>query len=1050
MIKFKRALCCITTMLLLFSFAGNEFLSACGISGLYKANVSYASSEGLNNEAASDIKTTVVENFTDILVFLGDTPKECPTATKVKLTRTINGVEDEEFEWNGGKSNWHPEYNLFRIFDIPFVPGAEYTVTDKVDELPLDIKYHTQFDYSKITILFSKSPDNYFNCISSVERLINGSDDERLEYFEQHIDEEKKILCINKIGLGDSYSAGSTIQYRFTYKEKVYSTTPFTFDNGVLLSPLKINHMEKKDYLKAEIVFSEVPKGYKPNASSVNIERFIDGEIDTSFEWDGGISQWVENQKKMTVIELEHLSGATYEITDKNDDYKLVIDRISFIETETFELHYNRWSNRPYAKNVNIRREINGEHDFTGYWETSDHFRYTELLFNIERVQPAVTEQEVVYYVGFKNAEPAVTVGYTVPADSAYNELAISLPKDSYTLTVDDVSFLTADITPEDLKNKSVTWSVYQESANNIVTVSPYNGHITAHNPGTATVRATSKGNKAKYADCEITVISQIDRDIAEHKIAIDMAALEIGYAAGDSVGAVRQNLDLTVTGAVYGSSISWSSSNEQVIRIDGNNGYVIRPSYEEGNKGVTLTATITNNSVSGTKSFNLTVLAKSQESTYTPPEPPSTPSSPSIPSVSPTPTPTPTPRVEIEIEASENVVKAKITVEVKKDEDGSDIASVTEDQIKDAVAKSIAEAQGKGDGSAADVEIRVTASGGLNEIRTTIPKAAVQEVTDKGINALTLSTPVADITFDKNAISTISRQATEDVKIAAKKIDIETLDESIRQTIGDRPVFNFNVTSGDKTISEFGGNVEISVPYTPKDGEDTNAIVIYYINAEGKVEVISNCHYDSKTGTVKFKTDHFSKYAVGYNKVIFVDVPENSPYSKAVGFVAARGITLGTGNGKYSPDLKLTRAQLLVMIMRAYGIRSDEDIKDNFADAGDTYYTGYLAAAKRLGISNGVGNNKFAPDLEISKQEMVTLIYNILKLLDELPDDSKQNLEFIDFVVGSESIASWAKEAMLVFMQNEYVNGIEYGLSPAEIANRVQLAQVIYEVLTK
>jgi len=137
-------------------------------------------------------------------------------------------------------------------------------------------------------------------------------------------------------------------------------------------------------------------------------------------------------------------------------------------------------------------------------------------------------------------------------------------------------------------------------------------------------------------------------------------------------------------------------------------------------------------------------------------------------------------------------------------------------------------------------------------------------------------------------------------------------------------------------------------------------------------------------------------------------------------------------------------------MIMRAYGIRSDEDIKDNFADAGDTYYTGYLAAAKRLGISNGVGNNKFAPDLEISKQEMVTLIYNILKLLDELPDDSKQNLEFIDFVVGSESIASWAKEAMLVFMQNEYVNGIEYGLSPAEIANRVQLAQVIYEVLTK
>ena len=260
----------------------------------------------------------------------------------------------------------------------------------------------------------------------------------------------------------------------------------------------------------------------------------------------------------------------------------------------------------------------------------------------------------------------------------------------------------------------------------------------------------------------------------------------------------------------------------------------------------------------------------------------------------------------------------------------------------------------------------------------------------DKCINALTISPSVADITFDKDAISTITGQTDGDVKIPAGKIDINTLDESIKQTIGDRPVFNFSVTSGDKTISEFGGSVEISVPYTPKDGEDTDAIVIYYINADGELEVISNCLYDPVTGTVKFKTDHFSRYAVGYNKVSFADVPEDAPYSKAVNFVAARGITLGTGNGNFSPDVKLTRAQLLVMIMRAYGIRPDEDIKDNFEDGRRVLY-GLSRGRKRLGISNGVGNNKFAPDLEISKQEMVTLIYNILKLLNELPVDSGQ-----------------------------------------------------------
>ena len=61
-------------------------------------------------------------------------------------------------------------------------------------------------------------------------------------------------------------------------------------------------------------------------------------------------------------------------------------------------------------------------------------------------------------------------------------------------------------------------------------------------------------------------------------------------------------------------------------------------------------------------------------------------------------------------------------------------------------------------------------------------------------------------------------------------------------------------------------------------------------------------------------------------------------------------------------------------MLMRAYGIEADGDGTDNFDDAGDTYYTGYLAAAKRLGISNGVGSNMFEPESEIARQDMFTL----------------------------------------------------------------------------
>lgn len=58
---------------------------------------------------------------------------------------------------------------------------------------------------------------------------------------------------------------------------------------------------------------------------------------------------------------------------------------------------------------------------------------------------------------------------------------------------------------------------------------------------------------------------------------------------------------------------------------------------------------------------------------------------------------------------------------------------------------------------------------------------------------------------------------------------------------------------------------------------------------------------------------------------------------------------------------------QFIVLLMNAYSIAPDAKPADNFADAGDTWYTGYLAAAKRLGISAGVGNNMFAPGKEIN-----------------------------------------------------------------------------------
>ncbi|HWR61358.1 MAG TPA: Ig-like domain-containing protein, partial [Clostridia bacterium] len=397
--------------------------------------------------------------------------------------------------------------------------------------------------------------------------------------------------------------------------------------------------------------------------------------------------------------------------------------------------------------------------------------------------------------------------------------------------------------------------------------------------------------------------------------------------------------------------------------------------------------------------------------------------------------TPAPTTITPVETASSGTAVTATVEAIAVVDSEGNASATVTQAQVSQAISQSVAEAAKQGNGVSAQVEIKVTAPAGAKTVEISLPKAAVSLAAEGKVGALTVSTPVASITFDRKALDTIDKQAAGAVKITAAKAEAETLSEEIKRTIGDRPVYSFSVTSGGKTISQFGGNATVSIPYTPRAGEDINAIVIYYINAEGKPEIVSNCAYDPATGTITFSTNHFSIYAVGYNKISFKDVAANAWYGNAVSFIAARGITSGTEEGNYSPEEKLTRGQFMVMVMRSYGIKADENAKDNFADSGSTYYTGYLAAAKRLRISEGIGNNMFAPEKEITRQEMFTLLYNTLKSIGELPA-SKAEKALSDFT-DANSIDSWAKDAMAFFVEAGTVSGSSGKLNPTDTTDR-------------
>ncbi len=264
---------------------------------------------------------------------------------------------------------------------------------------------------------------------------------------------------------------------------------------------------------------------------------------------------------------------------------------------------------------------------------------------------------------------------------------------------------------------------------------------------------------------------------------------------------------------------------------------------------------------------------------------------------------------------------------------------------------------------------------------------------------------------------------------------------------MGNRPVYDLSVTSGRKTIAQFDGAVKVFLPYALAEGEDENAIVAYYVNADGELELMRNCYYDFETEALVFTTSHFSTYAVGYNKIAFSDVSDLAWYSDAVTYLAARGVTSGTTEDTFSPDATLSRGQFITLLLRAYDIAPDDSSSDNFIDAGNTYYTGYLATAKRLTISSGVGDNQFAPEKAITREEMFTLLYNALTVMEQLPEgDSGSSLS--DFTDRA-SISTYAQEAMEYLVKTGVVSGNKGYLSPKATTTRAQMVQVLYNLLS-
>ena len=177
-----------------------------------------------------------------------------------------------------------------------------------------------------------------------------------------------------------------------------------------------------------------------------------------------------------------------------------------------------------------------------------------------------------------------------------------------------------------------------------------------------------------------------------------------------------------------------------------------------------------------------------------------------------------------------------------------------------------------------------------------------------------------------------------------------------------------------------------------------------------------------------------------------FTDVEENGWYHTGVDFMVRNGFMNGVADDAFDVDGNLTRAQLVTILYRIAG-EPESTAANPFADVADgQWYTNAVIWAAENGIVKGVNTTTFAPNDQITREQIATILFRYAKA-------EKVEGKLAGFP-DAEKVSDYAADAMAWAVEQGLINGISESdgktyLAPQETATRAQIAVILMRYLT-
>ena len=170
-----------------------------------------------------------------------------------------------------------------------------------------------------------------------------------------------------------------------------------------------------------------------------------------------------------------------------------------------------------------------------------------------------------------------------------------------------------------------------------------------------------------------------------------------------------------------------------------------------------------------------------------------------------------------------------------------------------------------------------------------------------------------------------------------------------------------------------------------------------------------------------------------------FIDVSRDAWYFEAVDFVFRNRLFGGMSENTFEPETPMTRAMLVTVLWRYEGCPGEGE--NIFTDVPEEeWFAAPVAWAAHNEIVNGIGDDLFAPQADVTREQMAAIFHRYANWKKIKTDQQDDLSAFPD----REQVSDYAVEPMRWAVAEGLIKGSDGKLMPQDSATRAQVAAIL------